>query len=404
MSGFSTRAIRAASRVPRVDQKSTTVPIYQTATFATDDAEELAAVLADRIPGYAYSRLDNPTVVALGEAIAELEGAEAGFALATGMAAIHAALASLLRAGDRVVFPLASYGSTRVMLTGYFARLGVRTDIVDITDHAAVGAALAAGPVRLLFAETIANPNLVVADIGSLAELAHGHGALLIIDNTFASPFACRPLEHGADLVIESATKWLGGHSDVMAGVVAGPRELVAPIRAVQVDTGAMLSPFSAFLVLRGMTTLAVRMERHSASALALATWLEGRDGVRRVFHPSLPSHPQHEVARRQFDIGGGMLAFELEGGRAAGAAFIDALTVPERTASLGSVHTMVMHPPTTSHRQLSDGELAAAGIDPGLLRCSVGLEDLDDLREDFARGLAAARAAVVPAVGASAG
>lgn len=404
MSGFSTRAIRAASRVPRVDQKSTVVPIYQTVTFATEDVEELAAVLADQIPGYAYSRLDNPTVVALGEAVAELEGAEAGFALATGMAAIHAALASVLRAGDRVVLTRASYGSTRVMLTGYFAGLGVRTDIVDITDHTALEAALAAGPARLLFAETIANPNLVVADIAALAELAHRHGALLFVDNTFASPYVCRPLEHGADLVIESATKWLGGHSDVMAGAVAGPRELVGPIRRVQVDTGAMLSPFSAFLVLRGMTTLAVRMERHSATALALARWLEGRDGVRLVAHPSLPSHPQHEVARRQFDLGGGMLAFELEGGRAAGAAFIDALLVPERTASLGSVHTMVMHPPTTSHRQLSDGELAEAGIDPGLLRCSVGLEDFDDLVEDFARGLAAARAAVGPAVGASAG
>lgn len=404
MSGFSTRAIRAASRVPRVDQKSTVVPIYQTVTFATEDAEELAAVLADQIPGYAYSRLDNPTVVALGEAVAELEGAEAGFALATGMAAIHAALASVLRAGDRVVLTRASYGSTRVMLTGYFARLGVRTDIVDITDHEALEAALAAGPTRLLFAETIANPNLVVADIAALAELAHRHGALLFIDNTFASPYVCRPLEHGADLVIESATKWLGGHSDVMAGAVAGPSERVGPIRRVQVDTGAMLSPFSAFLVLRGMTTLAVRMERHSATALALARWLEGRDGVRLVAHPSLASHPQHEVARRQFDLGGGMLAFELEGGRAAGAAFIDALLVPERTASLGSVHTMVMHPPTTSHRQLSDSELAEAGIDPGLLRCSVGLEDLHDLVEDFARGLAAARAAVGPAVGASAG
>ena len=395
--GFSTRAIRAAHRVPRVDQRPTSVPIYQTVTFASDDAAELGAVLTDEQPGYAYSRIDNPTVAALASAIAELEGGEAGYALASGMAAVHAALVSLVSAGDRIVATRASYGTTR-SLFGVLRRLGVTTELVDVTDLPAVDAALAAAPTRILYAETIANPTIVVADHAALAEIAHRHGALYVVDNTFASPYLCRPLELGADLVVESATKYLSGHGDVLAGVVSGRRALVQEVRALQVDTGASLAPNSAFLVLRGIATLALRMERHAATAGALAAWLERQDGVSRVYHPSLASHPQHEVAMRQLAAGGGMLAFELAGGRSAGEAFIDALAIPELTASLGGVFTMVVHPPSTTHRQLDDDALAGAGIGPGLLRCSVGLEDLDDLVADFERGLIAARAAAPPA------
>ena len=391
--GFSTRAIRAAHRLPRVDQRPTSVPIYQTVTFSSDDTAELGAVLTDDQPGYAYSRIDNPTVAALASAVAELEGAEAGYALASGMAAVHAALVSLVSGGDRIVATRASYGTTR-SLFGVLRRLGVTTELVDVTDLPAVDAALAAAPTRILYAETIANPTIVVADHAALAEIAHRHGALYVVDNTFASPYLCRPLELGADLVVESATKYLSGHSDVLAGVVAGRRELVQEVRALQVDTGASLAPNSAFLVLRGIATLALRMERHAATAGALAAWLERQAGVTRVYHPSLASHPQHEVAMRQAAAGGGMLAFELAGGRSAGEAFIDALSIPELTASLGGVVTMVVHPPSTTHRQLDDDALAGAGIGPGLLRCSVGLEDLDDLVADFERGLSAARAA----------
>ena len=390
--GFSTRAIRAVHRVPALDQRPTSVPIYQTVTFASDDAEELGAVLTGERPGYAYGRIDNPTVNALGAAVAELEGAESGLALATGMAAIHAAIVSLVSAGDRIVATRATYGTTRALFEEVLRRLGVATDYVDITDHAAVEAALAATPARILYAETIANPTIVVADHAALAEIAHRHGARYIVDNTFASPYLCRPIELGADLVVESATKFLSGHSDVLAGVVVGSRALVDPIRALQVDTGATLAPHSAFLVLRGMATLAIRMERHSATGAALAAWLERQAGVSRVFHPSLASHPQAAVAARELALGGGMLAFELEGGRDAGAAFIDALAIPELTASLGSVFTMVVHPPSTTHRQLDDAALAGAGITAGLLRCSVGLEDVDDLIADFATGLEAAR------------
>ena len=392
-SGFSTRAIRAASRTPRVDQVPTSVPIYQSATFSTDDAEELGDALSGRRPGYAYSRIDNPTSAALAAAVADLEGAESGFAFASGMAAIHATLLSLVRTGDRIVATRAAYGSTHSLLTHILAPLGIETTFVDITDHDAVEAAFVSTRARVLYAETISNPTIVVADHAPLAGIAHRHGASYVVDNTFASPYLCRPIELGADVVLESATKYLSGHSDVLAGVASGSREAIARIQAVEVDTGGTLAPLSAFLVLRGIATLAVRMERHSASAADLAAWLDGRAGVTQVFHPSRPGHRQHGIASRQLLRGGGMLAFELAGGREAGAAFIDALTIPPLTASLGSVHTMVVHPASTTHRQLSDDELAEAGIAPGLLRVSVGLEDIHDLIADFEHGLAAAGA-----------
>lgn len=392
--GFTTRAIRAATAAPRVDQRPNAVPIYQSATFSAETAAELGAAATGAIEGYAYSRIDNPTTAALAAAIAELEEAEAGYVLASGMAAIHAALLSVVAGGERIVATRAIYGSTRSLFDRVLARLGVVVDYVDITDHAAVDAALAERPTRVLYVETISNPTIVVADLEALAGIAHRHGALLVVDGTFASPYLCHPLALGADLVVHSATKYLSGHSDVLAGVVVGSAERIGAVKAVQVDTGATLAPFSAFLVLRGLPTLAIRMERHSATSLALARWLEGRPGIGRVYHPFLESHPQHAVARRQFATGGGMMAIELEGGRVAGEALIDALRVPERTASLGSVHTIVAHPPSTTHRQYDDAQLAAAGIAPGLLRVSVGLEDLEDLQADFEQALDAAIAA----------
>jgi methionine-gamma-lyase len=246
-----------------------------------------------------------------------------------------------------------------------------------------------------VYAETIANPTTVVTDHATIARLAHEQGATYIVDNTFASPYVCRPLELGADLVVESGTKFLSGHSDVIAGVVAGSGELIRGVEKAQIDNGATVGPFDAFLVLRGILTLAVRVDRHAATAVALAAWLERQDGVRRVLYPGLPTHPQHEVAMRQFrpGVAGGMLASEVEGGRAAGQALIDALQLTELTASLGSIHTLVVHPPSTSQRQMSDDELAAAGISAGLLRISVGLEDLEDLQEDFSVALEAGRA-----------
>jgi len=272
--------------------------------------------------------------------------------------------------------------------------LGVATEFVDPRDPGAVDEALARTGTPVLYVETVSNPTIVVSDLAALAAAAHRHGALLLVDNTFASPYACRPIELGADLVMHSATKYLSGHSDALAGVVVGSRERLAAVRPILVDAGGALAPFAAFLVLRGLPTLAIRMERHTETALELAAWLSGQEGVDRVHYPGLPGDPSHAVAVRQLHVFGGMLAFELSGGREAGRAFLDAMTIAERTASLGGVRTITTHPPSTTHRQLDAAALRDAGIAPGLLRCSVGLEDVEDLRADFERGLAAARAA----------
>jgi methionine-gamma-lyase len=281
------------------------------------------------------------------------------------------------------------------MLADTFGSFGVEATFVDMTDAGAVEAALRDAPTRVVYAETIANPTTDVTDHAAIAALAHRHGATFIVDNTFASPYLCRPLELGADLVVESVTKSIGGHSDLIGGVVAGRGDLIAPVERIQIDTGATLGPMEAFLALRGVMTLAVRTERQSATARALAEWLERQDGVLHVRYPGLASHPQHDVAVRQFRDGfaGSMLAIEVVGGRDGGRAVIDALSLTERTASLGSVHTMVVHPPSTSHRQFDDELLAAAGIGPGMLRVSVGLEDPEDLEADFSNALGAARA-----------
>jgi cystathionine gamma-synthase/O-acetylhomoserine (thiol)-lyase len=388
--GFGTRALDVASRAPVVAQRPDVVPIYQAVTFSSDDAAGLGDVLADRTPGYAYSRIDNPTASAMAAAIAELEGAEAGYGFSSGMAAIHAALISLLAAGDHVAASRAVYGSTHHLLTRVLARFGVRTTFVDTTDLDRVAAAFEPST-RVLYVETISNPTIVVADLERLIETAHARGAAVVVDNTFASPYVCRPAELGADLVAESCTKWIGGHSDVLAGVVVGDRRRIAAVREVQTDTGATAAPFSAFLVLRGVETLHVRMERHAASALAVARHLEASAPVRAVYYPGLPSHPQFALAQRLLLSGGGMLAFDL-GDRAAAEAFLDALQLPPRTASLGSVRTMCVHPPSTTHRQLDTDALAVAGIPPGLVRVSVGLEDTEDLIADMSAGLEAAR------------
>jgi methionine-gamma-lyase len=395
--GFGTRAIKAATRAPRVEQGPAAVPIYQSATFHARDVDDYADLIGFGRPGYTYARIENPTADALASAFAELHAAEAGFAFGSGMAAIHAAILSIVNAGDRIVSTRAVYGSTRALLDNVFGRLGVEVAYVDPTDLDAVTAALAAAPTRLLYAETISNPTIVVADLSRLAELGHAHGAVVAVDNTFASPYLCQPLALGADLVIESATKWLSGHSDVLAGVVAGRRERLEAVRRVSIDTGGIVAPFSAFLVLRGLQTLHVRMDRHTRSAATLAAHLDAHPAVRSVAWPGLPSHPQADVAARQLRAGGGMLAIDL-GTRDAAAGFIDALRLPPVTATLGSVVTYAVHPPTATHRQLSAEQLAAAGIPPGLVRISVGLEDVDDLLADVDQALAIAAGAGVRA------
>lgn len=389
--GFGTKALAAATRTPKVDQQPDAVPIYQAVTFSAESAAELADVLGDRQPGYSYSRIDNPTSQALADAVAEVEGAQAAYVFATGMAAIHAAFVTVLRGGDHMIGSRQIYGSVQHLIQNVLGRFGVASTFVDITDLDAVEAAFTP-QTRLLHFETIANPTLTVADVAALVELGHRHGALVSIDNTFASPYVARPAELGADLVLEALTKWIGGHSDVLGGSVAGSRELIARVRSTQIDTGGGLAPFSAFLVLRGLETLHVRMDRHAQTALALGQMLEAHELPRRVWYPGLPSHPQSAVARRLLHTGGGMLAFDVGDGQTA-ARVLDALTLPPRTASLGSVRTIAVHPPSTTHRQLDATALAAAGIPEGLIRVSVGLEDADDLLADFAQALASAAA-----------
>jgi methionine-gamma-lyase len=387
MPGFSTRAIRAASRVPSAPQPPVNVPIYATSTFQVADADELGDLLEFARPGHSYTRYSNPTHAALEEALAELEGGEAAVVTASGMAAVHAVILSVCASGDEILIPRAVYGGVVALARTVLARSGITHRAVDTTDPEAVAAAI--GPrTRLLWLETISNPTTAMADIGRLAELAHARGVLVAVDNTFASPALATPLAHGADFSVHSTTKYVGGHSDLMGGAVIGSAPRVAEARGVMIETGGNASPWEAFLALRGLKTLALRMERHSSNALAVAAALEAAPGVEAVRYPGLASHPQHELARRTLRDGmaGGMLAVDLAGGRAAGERFLGRVRVAVHATSLGSVESLVSHPASSSHRQLSDEELPAAGLGPGTIRVSIGLEDATDLVEDLVR------------------
>jgi methionine-gamma-lyase len=385
MPGFATRAIRAASRVPEAPQPPVTVPIYQTSTFEVGSAVELAELLEFARPGHSYSRYSNPTHAALEAALAELEGAEACLATASGMAAIHGVVLSVLSAGDEMIVPRAVYGGVVGLAGAVLSRSGMVSTSVDTTDLGAVEEAFSART-RLVWLETISNPTTAMADMRAVAELAHARGALVAVDNTFASPFLCNPLELGADLVVHSTTKYVGGHSDITAGAVVGSADRVAAVRQIVINAGGNAAPLEAFLALRGLKTLALRMERHSSTALAVARALEGAAGINRVLYPGLPSHPQHELAMRTLRGGmcGGMLSIDLVGGRPAGERFLDRLQVAVHATSLGSVETLCSHPASSSHRQLSEGELRLAGLTPGMVRVSIGLEDSDDLTADL--------------------
>ncbi|HEY8171028.1 MAG TPA: aminotransferase class I/II-fold pyridoxal phosphate-dependent enzyme [Candidatus Limnocylindria bacterium] len=386
MPGFSTRAIRAASRVPDAPQPPLNVPIYATSTFEVADAGELGDLLEFARPGHAYSRYSNPTFGALELALAELEGAEAALVTASGMAAIHAAILSIAQAGDEILVPSAVYGGTVGLARTVLARTGIDHRAVETTDADAVAAALTPRT-RLLWLETITNPTTAMADIAALADLAHAHDVVVVVDNTFASPALANPLAVGADLVVHSTTKYIGGHSDLIGGAIVGGAERMAAAREILINVGGNASPWEAFLALRGLKTLALRMERHSANAMAVAQALDGAPGVAGVRYPGLASHPQHELACRTLRDGmaGGMLAVDLEGGRAQGERFLGRMKVAVHATSLGSVETLVSHPASSSHRQLSDDELAAGGMGPGTLRLSIGLEDAEDLIADLA-------------------
>ncbi|MFF3759567.1 trans-sulfuration enzyme family protein [Streptomyces sp. NPDC002185] len=364
------------------------VPLHQGHVFAFDSADALAEGFTSP-DAFLYARLGNPTVRTLEDAVARLEGGAAALSYASGMGAINAVLLGLLGSGDHVVAQTCLYGGTYAVLGDLAARWGVDVTYVSGNDPEEVRAALRP-ETRLLYLETIANPTTRVADVPALAAVAAEAGIPVAVDNTFASPLLCRPLDHGADIVVHSATKYLAGHADVLGGVaVFKDRELFGRVRRHSVEQGASTDPFAAWLTLRGMQTLSLRIERQCASAAELAARLEAHPAVEAVRHPSLASHPDRAIAARLLpDGGGGVISLDLAGGREAGRAFVEAVRLASLSVSLGDVKTLVMHPASTSHHQLDATALAAAGIGAGTVRLSVGIEHVEDLWTDLEQAL----------------
>jgi cystathionine beta-lyase/cystathionine gamma-synthase len=387
---FATRAVRAAPPAPSVS-RPLTPPIYLANVYAFESLEQVDAVWEGRQPGFVYGRFGTPNHAMLEATLADLEGAEAALVTASGMGALSAMLLATLKPGDHLVAGRDLYGSTTALLREQAPRWGIRVSFADPTEAGAVDAACTPAT-RAIFVEAITNPLVRLADLPGLAGVARRRGLALLVDSTFASPALLRPLEHGATLVHHSATKYLSGHGDVTAGVLAGAAGPIAAARSEAVRVGLNLGAFDAWLTLRGVRTLALRMERHSANALALARFLAGRAEVRRVHYPGLPDHPQHGLAEKLLPAGsGGMLAFELRGGAAAVARLFGAVPLVEFAPSFGDVTTTWTYPTRTSHRPLSADEQAKLGIDPGLVRLSVGIEDVDDLKSALAAALGAA-------------
>ena len=416
-----------SGQIPDATTGARALPIYQTTSFVFDSADHAASLFNLQTFGNVYSRLSNPTVAALEERVAALEGGRAGLASASGMAAEAIALLTLLSQGDHVVAAGALYGGTVSMLAVNLEKLGISTTFVDATSPEAFAAAIRPNT-RAVFAESIGNPSLQVLDIAAVADAAHAHGLPLVIDNTVPSPFLCNPIRLGADIVVHSATKYLGGHGTTLAGVMVESGRfpwdngkfpgMTEPSRGyhgvrffetfgdfgftmrARMETlrvyGAALSPTSAWQILQGVETLPLRMERHCANALAVAEFLRGHKRVRWVNYPGLAEHPQHELVRKQMrTVGGlpgasGLLAFVVEGGLAAGVRFIEAARFMSHLANIGDTRTLIIHPASTTHRQLDEAQQLAAGVQPDMVRLSVGLEHIDDILWDIDQALEA--------------
>lgn len=385
--GFATRAIHAGD--PGNPEGSLVPPIHLTSTFAFDNVEQGAARFAGELDGHVYSRISNPTVDILEQRVASLEGADKALATASGMGAISALLWSLLEPGDEILADRMLYGCTWSFLHHGLARFGVRVRHADFSDPEQVEAAIGAST-RLVYFETPANPANRLVDIEAVAGIAHACGARVVVDNTYATPVLTRPLLLGADFVIHSATKYFGGHGDLVAGIVCGPAEAIDQVRMLGLKdlTGAVMSPFTAHLVMRGLKTLELRMQRHCASAMQIARWLECQHSVAAVHYPGLESFPQHALARRQMRDFGGMIAFELNGGLEAGIRFMNALKLIRRAVSLGDAESLIQHPASMTHSTMTAAERAEHGIGDGLIRLSVGLETPDDLIDDLEAAL----------------
>jgi methionine-gamma-lyase len=381
--GPSTRAIHLGYD-PASAHGAVNPPVYMTSTYAFETAEQGGEIFAGQRDGYVYGRTRNPTQALLEERIADLEGGEAGLVVASGMAAISATFWTLLKTGDRVVADKILYGNSFALLARGLKKFGVEADFLDFQDLDVVGRAVRGA--RLVFFETPANPNLRLIDIAAIARLAKSAGALTIVDNTFATPILQRPLEWGADFVVHSATKYLGGHGDLLAGVVVGRADAIKEIRmhGLRYLTGATVAPLTAFLVLRGLKTLELRVLQHSRSARALAEMLSQRREVTNLVYPGLAQGRDGEVARRQMSAGGGLVSFELSGGLQAGKDFMNALKLAHRAVSLGDAETLVQHPASMTHAAYGSAERARYGISDGLIRASCGLENTEDIVEDF--------------------
>lgn len=379
---------------PAPDCGAVSVPIYQSSTFAFHDADEGAARFARRDAGYKYTRLGNPTVDALERAVAELEGGEHALGTATGMAAISTVLLAMLRGGDHIVGTDAVYGPTRMLVETHLRRFGIESSWVPTDDLGAVRAAIRP-TTRLLFIETPSNPTIKLTDLAGCSKIARSFGGQLVVDNTFSSPMLQRPFEFGADVVVHSMTKYINGHSDVVAGmIVSNDETLHARLEAMLHALGGTMDPHQAWLVLRGLRTLSLRVERAQQNAVRLAEWLVAQPEIAWVAYPGLVTHPQHELMRRQMKGPGAMISFGVHGGLEAAKRTIDAVRLATLAVSLGGVETLIEHPASMTHAAVPRAEREAAGIRDELVRLSVGCEAWEDLRDDLAQALAVATVA----------
>ncbi|MEP5765274.1 MAG: methionine gamma-lyase [Halieaceae bacterium] len=390
---FATRAIHAGYN-PADNEGALTPPIHMTSTFAFDTVEQGAARFAGEESGHIYSRISNPTQELLEQRLASLENGEAALATASGMGAISAALWTLLAPGDQLIVDKTLYGCTFAFFQHGLSKFGVEVLFVDCTDHGALAAALT-DKTRVVYFESPVNPNLRIIDIAAVAKIAHDYRAdiTVMVDNTYCTPALQRPLELGADLVAHSATKYLGGHGDLIAGALIGSADMIQQIRLYGLKdmTGCVIAPLTAFLIMRGLKTLELRMERHCQNALALAEQLQHHPTIAEVHYPGLSDSPYYEVASRQMSLPGGMLAFELHGGLEAGKRFMNSLELIQRAVSLGDAETLCQHPASMTHSTYTPEERARHGIAEGLIRISVGLESLTDIAADIEQALATA-------------
>lgn len=389
---FATQAVHAGERGPKPDFTPVTTPIYQSASFVYDTLETMDAIFGGERPGYVYTRYGNPTVAALERAVAILEGGETAVAYASGMAAIHATLLALdVVSGGAVVAAQDLYGATSTLLTTIFARQGVNVRLVDMTDLDQVERAVQELRPTVVMAEMISNPLLKVIDLEQVATIAHDHGAVMVVDSTFTSPYLLQPLRYGADLVIHSATKFLGGHGDVTGGIVVAPMAYRAKLELVGRLVGGILSPHEAYLTLRGIKTLPLRLRQQCHNAMAIARWLAEHPRIGRVHYPGLEQHPGHGIAKRLLRDGcfGSVLSFELvDGDQARVFAFLNNLRLCLLATTLGDIYTELLYPTMSSHRMLSPEQRAAVGISDALIRLSAGIEEGHDLIADLEQAL----------------